>query len=272
MIEIKVLNQLHSRIRWNPFLFFLRREIHRFCKVFFQTVFIPVANSSLYLVIFGVSLGSQLDSGTGGSYLEFIIPGLVMMSCLTNAFQNGSSSILSLKFGGDIIDIKASPLTTRQTLWALGFGGAARGIFVGGIVFGVGQLFHFWQIGGWLSPYSVLALIFFAVSAGLVFSKLGAAVALWAKTFDHIGAVGGLVLAPLTYLGGVFFSLDMLSPFWRSASLFNPMLYFINGIRWSILGHSDVALWVCAAVSLASLAFFHFLCLFAMNSDNYRRW
>ena len=263
---------LKSRIRWGPFLAFSMREVHRFSKVFFQTIIIPIMHSALYLVIFGVSLGGTLNFQQGFSYLEFIIPGLVMMSCLSNAFQNGSGSILSLKFGGDIVDIKASPLTFQQILWALAFGGVCRGMLVGGLVLVIGEIFHFYYQKSWLWPVSPAYLIFFFIIAGMVFSKLGAVVALWAKTFDHIGAIGGLVITPLTYLGGVFFPLDILSPFWKTVSLFNPVFYFINGIRWSILGHSDVSIGICVAVSVLSLIFFHAVCLLTMKYASYNRW
>ena len=263
---------IQRRIRWNPFFAFFTREIHRFLKVFFQTVFIPVINSSLYLVIFGVSLGSRLNLDGSVSYLQFLIPGLIMMSCLSNAFQNGSSSILSLKFGGDIIDIKASPLTIYHTLWALALGGMCRGVLVGGVVFFVGQFFHFHYLGSWIIPHSIGGLFFFSITSGLVFSKIGVAVALWAKTFDHIGAIGGLIILPLTYLGGVFFSLDMLSPFWKNISLVNPILYFINGLRWSVIGESDVRIQVSVLVSLLALFVCHFIVTIFMKYGSYKRW
>ena len=266
------LSFIRKRIRWNPFFSFFAREIHRFLKVFFQTVFIPVINSSLYLIIFGVSLGSRLNLDLGVSYLQFLIPGLAMMSCLSNAFQNGSSSILSLKFGGDIIDIKASPLTIYHTLWALALGGMCRGLLVGFVVLSVGQVFHFYYLGEWIAPHSLLATLFFATIAGLVFSKIGVAVALWAKTFDHIGAIGGLIILPLTYLGGVFFSLEMLSPFWKNISLVNPILYFINGLRWGIIGKSDIPVEVSMIVSLLALCVCHFIVLLFMKYGSYKRW
>ena len=266
------LSFIQKRIKWNPFFSFFTREIHRFLKVFFQTVFIPVINSSLYLIIFGVSLGARLNLELGVSYLQFLIPGLVMMSCLSNAFQNGSSSILSLKFAGDIVDIKTSPLTIHHTLWALALGGMCRGLLVGGVVLSVGQVFHFYYLNEWIIPHSILATLFFTVIAGLVFSKIGVAVALWAKTFDHIGAIGGLIILPLTYLGGVFFSLDMLSPFWKNLSLVNPILYFINGLRWGVIGTSDISIEVSMIVSLLALCICHFIVLLFMKYGSYKRW
>ena len=272
MLKDDQVKAIQRRIRWLPFTAFFKREIHRFSKVFIQTIFIPVINSSLYLVIFGVSLGSRLDL-EGFSYLEFIIPGLVMMSCLSNAFQNSASSILSLKFAGDIVDVRVSPLTIQQTLWALAFGGVCRGVLVGGVVLIIGELFHFYYLGQWLIPHSVGSLLAFSVLAGLVFSKMGVVIALWAKTFDHIGAVGGLVITPLTYLGGVFFSLEMLSPFWQTVSLFNPILYFINGVRWSLIGASDVPVLVSFLISVLALIVCHLSgVLMIKNSRYYRRW
>ena len=272
MLNSDQVKAIQRRIRWLPFVAFSRRETHRFSKVFVQTIFIPVINSSLYLIIFGVSLGSRLDL-EGFSYLEFIIPGLVMMSCLSNAFQNSASSILSLKFAGDIIDVRVSPLTVQQTLWALAFGGVCRGVLVGGVVLLVGEIFHFYYLDKWLIPHSIGGLLVFSVLAGLVFSKMGVVIALWAKTFDHIGAVGGLVITPLTYLGGVFFSLEMLSPFWQKVSLFNPILYFINGVRWSLIGVSDVNVSVSFMVSGLALIVCHVWGMFMINNSRYyRRW
>ena len=272
MLKDDQVKSIQRRIQWLPFIAFFKREIHRFSKVFIQTIFIPVINASLYLVIFGLSLGSRLDVG-GFSYLEFIIPGLVMMSCLHNAFQNSASSILSLKFAGDIVDVRVSPLTIQQTLWALAFGGVCRGVLVGCVVLTIGEIFHFYYLGQWLIPHSIGGLLAFSVLAGLVFSKMGVVIALWAKTFDHIGAVGGLVITPLTYLGGVFFSLEMLSPFWQTISLFNPILYFINGVRWSLIGVSDVPVLVSFLISALALIVCHLSGVFMIkNSRYYRRW
>jgi len=272
MLDTAQIKSIQRRIKWLPFVAFFKREVHRFSKVFIQTIFIPVINASLYLVIFGVSLGSRLDLG-GFSYLKFIIPGLVMMSCLSNAFQNSASSILSLKFAGDIMDVRVSPLTLQQTLWALAFGGVCRGVLIGGIVLFIGELFHFYYMDEWLIPHSVGGLLAFSVLAGLTFSKMGVVIALWARTFDHIGAIGGLVIMPLTYLGGVFFSLEMLSPFWQKISLFNPILYFINGVRWSLIGTSDVAVFISFMVSGLALIICHFGgVIMIKNSQYYRRW
>ncbi len=272
MLSSAQVKEIQKRIKWLPFAAFFKREIHRFSKVFVQTIFIPVINASLYLVIFGISLGSRLHL-EGLSYLEFIIPGLVMMSCLSNAFQNSASSILSLKFAGDIVDVRVSPMTIQQTLWALAFGGVCRGVFVGGLVLLIGELFHFYYLDRWLIPHSAGGLLVFSILAGLVFSKMGVVIALWARTFDHIGAVGGLVITPLTYLGGVFFSLDMLSPFWQKVSLFNPILYFINGVRWSLIGVSDVIPAVSLIVSVLALILCHAAGVFMIkNSRYYRRW
>lgn len=266
------IKNIRLRIRVLPFFALLEREIRRFVRVLIQAVLIPVMNSSMYLIIFGVSLGASLNMDLGVPYLQFIIPGLVMMACLSNAFQNGSSSILTLKFGGDIIDIRMSPLTLQQTLWALAFGGVCRGLLVGFTVLAVGEVFHYIYLGEWLIPYSTPYLLFFLIIAGLVFSKIGVVIALWAQTFEHIGAVGGFIILPLTYLGGVFFSLKMLTPFWQTVSLFNPMFYFINGVRHSLIGISDVPIESAVLISSISLVICHILCIFSMKYGRYRRW
>ena len=235
---------------WSPFLALLSREIQRFVKVLAQTVFIPVINSFIYLLIFGVSLGKNIKVLEGISYLEFLIPGLVMMGCMNNSYQNGSSSLLGMKFGGEIIDIKSSPLTVQQIIWAMSLGGLCRGLFVGLVVLISGELFYYFYESKWLILAHPFYCIIFCAIGGLAFTKLGIAVAFWAKTFDHVSAIGGFIIMPLIYLGGVFFSLDNLSPFWVKVSYFNPLLYFINGVRYGVLGLSDVSV---------SVAFFRFL-------------
>ena len=257
---------------YTPFFTLLFREVQRFFKVLAQTIFIPAINSFIYLLIFGVSLGKDIHVLEGISYLEFLIPGLVMMGCMNNSYQNGSSSLLSMKFGGEIVDIKASPLTIQQIIWAMSLGGLCRGLVVGFVIFFSGELFYYFHESKLLVPAHPFYFFLFCAIGGLAFTKLGVAVAFWAKTFDHISAIGGFIILPLISLGGVFFSLENLSPFWAKVSYFNPLLYFINGVRYGALGVSDVPLHVAFFVSIIGLLLFHVSAIWTLKKGSYQPW
>ena len=257
---------------WAPFYALYSREMQRFLKVIFQTVFSPLISSTLYLLIFGVSLGKSIAMAGGQSYLAFLIPGLVMMSALNNAFQNSSSSIVSGKFSGDLEDWRVVPLSDQQIIWAVSLGGLTRGLLVGFVTFLVGAAFMWFQEGtapGFPHPFF---LVYFLAVGGLSFAALGISVAFWAKTFDQVSAVGAFVLLPLIYLGGVFFSLQNLHPFWQAVSKVNPVLYLINGVRYGMLGASDVDVVTAASVSAASLVIFHALAWRSLRTGNFARW
>lgn len=274
-IDLKEVESLRAKIRprfWDAFLSLYSREMKRFLKVIFQTVFAPLINSTLYLLIFGVSLGKNIHLEQAYSYLAFLIPGLVMMGVLNNAFQNSSSSVVSGKFSGDLEDLKVVPLNSQIIIWALSIGGLTRGLLVGLITFLVGEVFHLVLEGGPIEIAHPWVLLFFLVVGGLALAKLGIAIAFWSKTFDQLSAVGAFILLPLIYLGGVFFSLEGLHPFWQMASKFNPVLYLINGVRYGMLGVSDVGVGNAALVSLVFLAVFHVLGLRSLKTGSYTRW
>jgi len=259
-------------LRWTPFATLFKREVHRFVKVIVQTVLTPFINSSLYLLIFGVSLGKSIKMDNGVDYLGFLIPGLVMMGCLNNSFQNSSSSVVTARFGGDLEDFKASALSSQQMIWAFGFGGLLRGFIVGGITFFIGEIFYFGTQGHWLAIEHPFALLLFLTLGSLTFAMLGISVAFWAKSFDQLSAVTGFILVPLTYLGGVFFSIAHLHPFWQKVSQLNPLLYFINGVRYSVLGVSDVDAWIALIVSVVATLGCHFLALYTLKTSAFKRW
>jgi ABC-2 type transport system permease protein len=255
-----------------PFVTLYYREIKRFLKVIVQTVLAPIVNSGLYLLIFGVSLGNNITLSGGISYLAFLIPGLVMMSVLNNAYQNSSSSIISGKFGGDLEDWRVAPIRPQGILWALSLGGLTRGLLVGAITLVVGEIFYFVIYDHWMIPQSPFLLLLFLIIGGLSFSMFGIAIAFWAKTFEHISGVGSFLILPLIYLGGVFFSLEGLHPFWQTLSKANPLLYFINGVRYSVLGISDVSVEVALGVSLAALIVVYLIALKVLKTAQYTRW
>jgi ABC-2 type transport system permease protein len=254
------------------FLTLFHREIQRFLKVAAQTIVTPLINASLYLLIFGVSLGAQIKLSSGVSYMAFLIPGLIMMAALNNAFQNSSSSVINAKFSGDIEDLRVAPLSNQEMIWAFGLGGVVRGFAVGSITWLVGALFYWFHEGSVLSLAHPVWLFFFLFVGCLSFSFLGLSTAFWAKNFDQLAAVGGFVLLPLIYLGGVFFSLENLHPFWQSVAKVNPLLYFINGVRYGMLGVSDVEPLKAAIVSVISLCVFFGVALFSVLKGRFSRW
>ncbi len=255
-----------------PFYTIYEREIRRFMKVSVQTVFSPLISSGLYLLIFGVSLGKSITIHESVSYLAFLIPGLVMMAILNNAFQNSSSSIISGKFSGDLEDWKISPLRESEILLALALGGLTRGLVVGVITYITGALFHYYVVGTGIPTYSLVALVYFVVVGGLSFALFGVCVAFWARTFDQLSAVNSFILLPLIYLGGVFFTVANLHPFWQTVSKLNPLFYFINGMRYGMLGTSDVELNTAYIVSGVALVGFYLLAYRALTRGSYARW
>lgn len=259
-------------VKWTPFFSLLEREVARFAKVVVQTVITPFINSSLYLLIFGVSLGRSIQMDSSHSYLAFLIPGLVMMGCLNNAFQNSSSSVITAKIGGDLEDFRVSALTNQQMIWAFSIGGLIRGFIVGFITFIIGEAFYYFAQGEFLGIAHPLILLLFLSVGSLTFAKIGIAVSFWAKTFDQLSAVTGFILVPLTYLGGVFFSIKQLHPFWQAVSQANPLLYFINGVRFSILGTSDVTLESALLISSAALIICHVIVVVTLSRVSFKRW
>lgn len=259
-------------ITWTPFWSLLRREIARFMKVAVQTVVTPFVSATLYLMIFGVSLGERIVLKDQLPYLAFLIPGLVMMGCLNNAFQNSSSSIISSKFSGDLEDLKVAPLSSTQIILALSSAAVLRGLLVGVITFLVGELSYVWKYGVSLPVHHPLALAVFLLIGCLTFANFGIMVAFWARTFDQLSAITGFVLMPLIYLGGVFFSVEHLPPLWRRVSMGNPLLYMINGVRYGILGASDVEPGPAFAVTLAAFVITMVLAVRVLRRASFQRW
>lgn len=257
---------------WIPFFALLYKEIRRFMKVLMQTVITPLINSSLYLLIFGISLGQKIQMSHGLSYLAFLIPGVVMMAVLNNAFQNSSSSIVSGKFTGEVEDLRVVPLSEQQIVWAMSCGGLVRGAVVGLVTFLVGDAFYYFANSQLMVLSHPLYLAVFLIIGGLTFSKLGICIGFWAKSFDQLSAVGAFVLLPLLYLGGVFFSIQNMHPLWQKISQFNPMLYLINGVRYGMIGLTDVPVGFSLIVSLAFLLLLHVFAIRSLRSGSYQRW
>lgn len=257
---------------WIPFLTLIHREIKRFMKVVIQTVVSPIISSSLYLLIFGVSLGSQVNLPNGLSYITFLIPGLMVMGLINNAFQNSSSSIVTSKFSGDLEDIRVAPITNHQIIWAMGIGGVIRGSTVALISGLVGFIFHYLTLDQYLPIKYPGLFILFLILCGLIFSFCGIFVAFIARTFDQLSAFSTFILIPLTYLGGVFMTTQVLHPFWQKVCLLNPVFYLINGFRYSMIGVSDIDIFTILAVSFLALVITYLMALYSLLKGSFARW
>ena len=194
------------------------REVVRYFKVPLQTLGAPIVNAALYLMIFGVNLGGSMHTPGNVPYLAFLIPGLIAMSVIKNAFDNSASAIMGPKYVNELQDLRIVSLTILQISWAKSLASLTRGLLVGLITYLVGQFFFYLWQGEMLHIQYPLAFFYFLIVGGLSFGFLGVAIAMWSRSFEHINAVSALVLLPLIYLGGVFFNLENLHPIWQKIS------------------------------------------------------
>jgi ABC-2 type transport system permease protein len=216
----------------------VHKEVRRFMRIWPQTLLPPAITMSLYFVIFGQMIGSRVGDMGGFSYMQFIVPGLIMMAVITNSYANVVSSFYSVKFQRSIEELIASPVPHHIILIGYVVGGVVRGILVGLIVTLLSLFFTH------LSLHHAVVTLFTVIITAILFSLGGFINAVYARSFDDISIVPTFVLTPLTYLGGVFYSMDQLSPFWKALSLLNPIVYMVNAFRYGILGKSDVNVWM----------------------------
>ncbi|GAP66023.1 ABC-type polysaccharide/polyol phosphate exportsystems permease [Mizugakiibacter sediminis] len=213
-----------------------RREVARILRIWSQTLLPPAITMTLYFVIFGTLIGGRIGTMHGFTYMQYIVPGLVMMSIITNSYGNISSSFFGSKFGRFVEEMLVSPMPSWVILSGYVGGAVLRGLMVGAIVLGISLLFTHLTVA---HPLVTVATVLLAAT---VFSLAGFVNAVFAKKFDDIAIVPTFVLTPLTYLGGVFYSVDLLPQPWRSLSFANPILYMVNAFRYGVLGVSDVGL------------------------------
>ncbi len=220
----------------------LRREIVRFMRIWLQTLLPSTVTMTLYFIVFGQLIGERIGTMDGIPYPAFVAPGLIMMAVITNSYSNVVSSFFSAKFQRFVEEMMISP--TSGTVILLGYvaGGVARGILVGCMVTVVALFFTRLEV------HSVLVTASVVVLTSVLFATGGFINAIFARKFDDISIVPTFVLTPLTYLGGVFYSVDLLPPFWKTVSLVNPILYMINAFRFGILGKSDIDIGVALSV------------------------
>ena len=225
---------MNPREQWIALTTIIGKEIHRFMRIWVQTLVPPVITMTLYFVIFGSLIGSRIGSMEGFSYMEFVVPGLIMMSVLTNSYSNVVSSFYSAKFQRSVEELLVSPTPNYIILLGYTIGGVARGLSVGFIVTLVSLFFTDLQI------HSLGVIIGIVLMTSILFSLMGFVNAVYANSFDDISIIPTFVLTPLTYLGGVFYSISLLPEFWQGVSQLNPVLYVVNAFRYGILGVSDI--------------------------------
>ena len=219
----------------------------RFLRTLLQSVLTPVITTALFVVVFGAAIGGRMSEVNGVSYGAFIVPGLVMLSLFTASISNASFGIHFPKFTGTIYELLSAPVSPFEIV--LGYVGAAatKSILLGLIILGTASFFVSFEV---LHPVWMIA---FMVLTAVTFSLFGFIIGIWAKNWKQMQLIPMLVVTPLTFLGGAFYSIDMLPPAWRTATLFNPVVYLISGFRWSFFGTSDVGVSISLAMTLAFL-------------------
>lgn len=220
----------------------VRREVRRFMRIWAQTLLPPAITMSLYFVIFGNLIGSRIGLMGGFSYMEFIVPGLIMMSVITNSYSNVVSSFYSAKFQGNVEEMLVSPMPNWVILVGYIFGGVSRGLIVGFCVTVLSLFFTDLQV------HSLPIVIIVTLLTSILFATGGFINAMMANSFDDISIVPTFILTPLTYLGGVFYSISLLPEFWQGVSQLNPILYMVSTFRYGILGASDINIYTALAV------------------------
>ncbi|MFZ7163967.1 ABC transporter permease [Avibacterium avium] len=223
-------------LAWVAFQTIFVKEVRRFTRIWVQTLVPPVITMTLYFVIFGQLIGNRIGEMHGFSYMQFIVPGLIMMSALTHSFSNVASSFYSTKFARNVEELLISPTSPHIIILGYMAGGMARGLSVGILVTLVSLFFVPLQIYSWTVILATLLLTTASFALG------GLINAVFARSFDDISIIPTFVLTPLTYLGGVFYSISLLPPFWQVVSKFNPIVYMISGFRYGFLGIQDVSL------------------------------
>jgi ABC-2 type transport system permease protein len=233
-----------GRVNWIGLWTLYKKEVHRFMKVFTQTVLAPTVTTLLFLAIFSLALGGANRVVGGMPFVEFLAPGLIMMAIVQNAFANTSSSMMIAKIQGSIVDLLMPPLNPGELTLAFVMGGVTRGALVGVAV----------GLATWifvpLRVVDVAALVFFALAASVMLSLMGLLAAIWSDKFDHMAAITNFVITPLAFLSGTFYSVERLPEPWHTVSQFNPFFYMIDGFRSAFIGHADGSLAIGVAVLL----------------------
>ena len=230
-------------------------EMHRTWRTIMQSVISPVVSTSLYFVVFGSAIGGRIPEINGVSYGAFIVPGLIMLSLLTQSISNASFGIYFPKFVGTIYELLSAPVSYVEIVIAYVGAAATKSIILGLIILATAALFVPLRIE---HPF---VMLLFLVLTAVTFSLFGFIIGIWADGFEKLQLVPLMIITPLTFLGGSFYSIDMLPPFWQTVTLFNPVVYLISGFRWSFYGLSDVHI----GTSLAMTAVFLIACMLILR-------
>ncbi|GAA6163684.1 ABC transporter permease [Pelagimonas sp. KU-00592-HH] len=241
-------------MNWSAIKAIYVTEMARFFRTLAQSFISPVISTSLYFVVFGAAIGSRIQEVEGVSYGAFIVPGLIMLSVITQAISNASFGIYFPKFIGTIYELLSAPVNFLEIV--LGFVGAAatKALFIGVVILGTASLFVDLEI------QHPIAMVAFLVLTCLSFALFGFIIGIWAQNFEQLQLIPLLVVTPLVFLGGSFYSISMLPPIWQTITLFNPVVYLISGFRWAFFGLADVPI----GLSLLAIAGFTALCLAAI--------
>jgi ABC-2 type transport system permease protein len=230
-------------------------ELARFWRTFFGSIASPVISTSLYFVVFGSAIGSRMAEIEGVSFGAFIVPGLVMLSILTESISNASFGIYMPRFSGTIYEVLSAPISAVETVAGYVGAAATKSVILGITILATARLFVTYSIE---HPIWMLS---FLILTSITFSLFGFIIGIWADGFEKLQLVPMMIVTPLTFLGGSFYSINMLPPFWQKVTLFNPVVYLISGFRWSFYGISDVGV----GVSLGMTALFMVVCLITIG-------
>ena len=235
------------------------KEFMRFMRIWVQTVLPAMITMGLYFVIFGNLIGSQIAPIKGFNYIDYIVPGIILMAMINNSYANVVSSFFSAKFQRHIEEMLVSPMPNYLILLGFVGGGLARGVIIGISVSIVALFFTDLQF------HNLAIVILVALLTSIMFALAGFINAIYAKTFDDISIIPTFVLTPLTYLGGIFYSVDMLPSFWQNVSYANPILYMINAMRYGMLGVSDIDVNIAIAIIIGFVVVLYMYCLYLLR-------
>ncbi|BAH83076.1 ABC transporter permease [Candidatus Ishikawella capsulata] len=244
---------------WIALRSILYKEINRFMRIWIQTILPPIITIILYFFIFGNIMGRRIGDINGYSYMQFILPGLIMLCVITNSYSNVASSFFSSKFQRSIEELLVSPVSTNMIIIGYVGGGVLRGILIGALVSLVGLAISSYQI------YNLSISIVTIVLTAILFSLAGLLNGILARNFDDISIIPTFVLTPMIYLGGIFYPIKSLSHFWQFVSKFNPIIYIINGFRWGYIGYKDIPLQVTILIISFSIIFLYMQSLILIN-------
>ncbi|MGM0123784.1 ABC transporter permease [Enterococcus sp. AZ194] len=235
------------------------KETNRYLRIWVQTLVPPVITTSLYFVIFGKMIGGRIGEMGGFSYMEFIVPGLIMMSAITSSYANVSSSFFSQKFQKNIEELLVAPVPTHVIIWGFIIGGVGRSVLVGSLVTVISLFFVPLHVHSW--AIVILTLLMTAI----LFSLAGLINGIFAQSYDDVSIVPTFVLQPLTYLGGVFYSISMLPPIWQAISKVNPIVYMISGFRYGFLGTTDVPVYLSVTILVLFIVVLYSVCWYLIS-------